>query len=117
MATKALVAAPGAISEESAKTHIADRPTETQAVVRTRHADGTTGGNAPFLAGESQQNAEHISHAPADKIGLHPVHATPDQPVAQEPNAAKRSQALDSNASGSPVRLTRYGCLCHFVGT
>ena len=102
MATKGIAAAPEAISETSAKTQIADRPTEAQAVVDTRHADGTTTGNAPSVAGEQEQDAELISPAPADKIELQPVRATPDQPASKAQKAAKRSQALESNASGSP---------------
>jgi hypothetical protein len=68
MVTKAVAAAPEAISEESAKTQLADRPTETQAVVDTTHADGTTGGNAPPVAGESPQDAKDISPASDTKI-------------------------------------------------
>jgi hypothetical protein len=66
MATKAVAAAPEAISDQSAKTQIADRRTETQTVVDTTHADITTTGNALSVAGESQQDAEHISPAPTD---------------------------------------------------
>jgi hypothetical protein len=62
--------------------------------------DGANG-NAPSVEGESEQDAEHISPGPADKIELSSVHATPDQPATHEPISAKRSQALDSNASGS----------------
>ncbi len=100
MATKAVAAAPEAISEESAKTQITDRPTETQAVVRTTHADGTTVGNAPSVAGESQQDREHISPASADNIRSQAVAAAP-APSAPEPEAEKRPEALESNASGS----------------
>jgi len=66
MAKKAVAAAPQAISDQSAKTRIADRPIETQTVVDTRHADITTTGNAPSVAGESQQDAGHISPASPD---------------------------------------------------
>ena len=100
MASKAVAAAPEAISEESAKTQIADRLTEAQAVVDTTHADGITVGNAPSVAGESQQDAEHISPAPADDIRSQAVAAAPT-PSAPKPETAEQSEALISNASGS----------------
>src|SRR5450755_2145180 len=75
MATKAVAAAPEAVSETSAKTQIADRPTEPQAVDQTRHADITTAGNAPSVVGEQEQDAEHISPASADNITTQAVAA------------------------------------------
>ena len=100
MATKAVAAAPEAISEESSKTQIADRPTEAQAVDDARHADNTTVGNAPPLAGESQKDARHISPAYPDNIGSQAELAAPI-PSAPEPPAEKKLEALESNASGS----------------
>jgi hypothetical protein len=47
------------------------------------------------------ERAEPISSASADNIGSQAVRPTPDQPAPQGPKAAERSQALDSNASGS----------------
>jgi hypothetical protein len=96
MVTKAVAAAPEAISEESAKTQLADRPTETQAVVDTTHADGTTVGNAPSVAGEQEKDTEHISPASTDKST-----ATTPNPSAPEPESAEQSEVLDSNASGA----------------
>jgi hypothetical protein len=79
MATKAVAAAPQAISDESTKIRIADRPNETQAV-NTRQPDVTTTGNAPPVVGEKQQDGEHISSASTDKIRSQTVPATPPQP-------------------------------------
>jgi hypothetical protein len=100
MATTAVAAAPEAISEESSKTQIADRLTETQAVDDTRHADNSIVGNAPSVAGESQQDAGYISPASPDNIGSQAELAAPT-PSAPEPPAANKLEALESNASGS----------------
>jgi hypothetical protein len=105
MASRAVAAAPEAISEESAKTQLADRPTETQAVVDTTRADDTTVGNAPSVAGESQQDAEHISSASADDIRSQAVAAAPT-PSAPKPETAEQSEALVPNVSGSPSLVT-----------
>jgi hypothetical protein len=104
MATKAVAAAPEAISEESAKTQIADRPTQTQAVVDTTHADGTTTGNAPSVAGEFQQDAKHISPASADKIKSPHLPATRPQPendASSVPPAEVLPRARDTNTHPS----------------
>jgi hypothetical protein len=101
MASKAVAAAPEAISEESAKIQLADRPTETQAVAETTHADGTTTRNAPSVAGEQEQDSEHISSASADKnIGSQPLPAAP-APSTPKPETAEQSEASESNACGS----------------
>jgi hypothetical protein len=56
--------------------------------------------NAPSVAGESQQDTEHISPASADNIRSQAVAAAPT-PSALELEAQKQSEALDSNACGS----------------
>lgn len=119
MATKAIAAAPEAASVESAKIQDADRQTETQAVDQTTQPDVTTGGNAPLVAGEPQQDAEHISPASAEKKIGSQVPSTADRSDDSSPSgvnfackapimllegeffAAKRSQDLVSNDSGS----------------
>lgn len=88
MANRAVAAAPEAISETSAKTQITDRPNETQAVVITTHADGTTTGNALSVVGESSQDARHISSASADKTQV-----MPDAPDADAPTKTPQSIA------------------------
>ena len=108
MAPKAVAAAaPEAISEQSAKTQIADRPTETQATVRTRHADVITAGIAQGVVGESQQDAKHISLASEGKIskkaqkdnaGLQPMSSATD---AAESSKQKPSLAPDGITSGT----------------
>ena len=98
---RTVAAAPEAINDQSAKIRIVDRSTETQAVVQTTQPDGTTAGNTPIVAGESQQDAEHISSASADKIESQSVPAVPVQPVVPEPET--ESQALLHNASRSPA--------------
>src|SRR5580700_9769278 len=100
MANKAVAAAPEVASEESAKIQIADHQAQTQAVDQTTHADGTTTGNAPSVAGESQQDAKHISSASADNIKSQAVGAAPT-PSATELETEQQSEALDSNAPES----------------
>jgi hypothetical protein len=56
--------------------------------------------NAPSVAGESQQDTEHISPASADNIRSQAVAAAPT-PSAPQVGAEKQSEALESDASGS----------------
>lgn len=64
MATELLDAPSEMVSEDSGRTKIADRHTETGSVSETTHADDATNDSASNVAGESQSDAGSISPAP-----------------------------------------------------